>query len=151
MRSPSTVLLAPAHRVVNADLGRIDVDHPPRHRPLEHLPKCLRCFEPIAGRQPHPPLGDLLRGQLSDLPLAEHCGCLAEQVTELLDRHRLDVMLRQIRLDELGEREPPRDARLSPKPLQLPLERLTRVLLTGEPATLHALRAATAGPIPVRP
>ena len=45
--------------------------------------------------------------------VAEHRCRLAEQVTELLDRHRLDVVLRQVGLDKLGEREPPRDPLLS--------------------------------------
>jgi hypothetical protein len=39
------------------------------------------------------------RPQLTDLPVAEH-GCrLAQQATELLDRHRLHVVLVQVGLD----------------------------------------------------
>jgi hypothetical protein len=37
-------------------------------RPVEHLPKRLGCFEAVAGREIHPPGGDLLRGQLAKLP-----------------------------------------------------------------------------------
>ncbi len=83
--------------------------------------------------------------------IAEDGRRLAEQVAELLDRHRLDVVLRQVRLDELGEREPPRDPPLPSKPLELALERVPRVLLGGESAPLHALRVAAARAVPVRP
>src|SRR5436853_443685 len=66
------LLLAPAYRVVDADLGRVDVDHSPRHGPVEHLAERLRCFEAIARREVHPPGGYLLRCQLADAPVAEH-------------------------------------------------------------------------------
>jgi hypothetical protein len=55
-------------------------------------------------------------------------------------------MLGQVRLDDLGECEPPRDPSLPSKPLELALERLTCVPLGGESATLDALGAAPAGP-----
>jgi hypothetical protein len=113
---------------------------------VEDLPQCLGCFEAVAGRERHPPLGDLLRGQLADLPIAEHRRGLAEQVAELLDRHRLHAVLCKVRLHELGEREPPRDPSLPSKPLELTLERVTRVLLRNEAAPLNTLRAAPAGP-----
>ena len=102
-------------RVVSedADLRGIDVDHSPGDRSLQYLPERLGCFEAVARRERHPPLGDLLRGQLSDLAITEHRCRFAEEVAELLDRHRLDVVLRQVGLDKLGEREPPRDPLLS--------------------------------------
>jgi len=145
------LLLPPPYGVVDADLGRVDVDHPPCDRAVEHLPERLGCLEAIAGRQPHPPRGDLLRGQLADLAVAEDRGCLAEEVAELLDRHRLDVVLRQVGLHELSEREPARDPSFSPNPLELALERVTRVLRRGEPATLDTLGGAPAGPVTVCP
>jgi hypothetical protein len=92
-----------------------------------------------------------LRGQLADAAVAEHRRRFAEQVAELLDRDRLHVMLREVCLDEFGERKPPCDPPLSPNPLQLAFERVTRVLLRGEPATLHALRAAPARAEAIRP
>src|SRR5712691_7154291 len=92
-----------------------------------------------------------MRRQLADLSIAEHRSRLAEQVAELLDRDRLDVVLRQVGLDELGEREPTHDPSLPPKPLELTLECVTRVLLGGEPATLDALGVAAACPVTVRP
>ena len=107
-------------------LAGLTVDHPPRHRPLQNLAKRLGCLEAVAGRQPHPPLGDLLRPQLADLSIAEHRRRLAEQVAELLDRHRLDVVLRQVGLDEFAERGRARDALFSPQPLEFTLERLAR-------------------------
>src|SRR5438552_4298437 len=84
------LLLAPAYRVVDADLGRVDVDHSTRHGPVEHLAERLGCFEAIARREVHPPGGYLLRCQLADAPVAEHRRRLAEQVAKLVDRHRLD-------------------------------------------------------------
>src|SRR5207253_492775 len=86
---------------------------------------------------PHPPFGDLLRGQLADLSIAEYRRRLAQQVAELLDRDRLDVVLGEVGLDELGEREPPCDPPFSPKPLELALERLTSVLLSGPTVALE--------------
>jgi hypothetical protein len=145
------LLLAAPRRVVDADLGRVDVDHSPGHSAVEHLPQRLRCLEAVAGRERHPPLGDLLRGQLPDAAIAEDGDCLAEQVAELLDRHRLHVVLRQVRLDELGEREPARDPPLTSKPLELALERVTRVPLRGKPATLDALGVAPACAEAIRP
>ena len=53
-------------------------------------------------------------------------GCFGEQVAELLDRHRLDVVLFEVGLDELREREPSRDPALSAKPLELAPERIPR-------------------------
>ena len=60
-------------------------------------------------------------------------------------------MLREIGLDEFGERQPACDPSLPPKPLKLALKRVTRVLLRGEPATLDTLGVAAAGPVAVRP
>src|SRR5918994_120674 len=52
-------------------------------------------------------------------------------------------MLREVCLDELGEREPPCDPPLPPKPLQLTLERLTRVLdIAPYPLSHLAVRVA---------
>src|SRR5712691_378357 len=79
--------------------------------------------------------------QLTNPPIAEYGRCLAEQVAELRNRHRLDVVLRQVRLDELGERERARDPTLATHPIELTLERVPRVprvLLAGESAPLNA-------------
>jgi hypothetical protein len=92
-----------------------------------------------------------LRGQLANAALAEHRGRLAQQVAQLLDRHRLDVMLRQVCLDQLVEREPPGDARLPSEPLELALERVTRVGLGGVPAPLNALGVAAASSVAIGP
>ena len=60
-------------------------------------------------------------------------------------------MLREVGLNQLVERESARDARLPSKPLELPLERVTRVGLRGEPASLNTLRPAAASSVAVRP
>src|SRR5207302_4520581 len=75
----------------------------------------------------------------------------AEEVAELVDRHRLYVVLVEVGLHELREREPPCDPALSSKPLELTLERIARVLLGGEPTALDALRVAPAGAVAVGP
>jgi hypothetical protein len=72
---------------------------------VEHLPKCLGRLEAIARGQLHPPGGDLLRRQLPDLAITENGGCPAEEVAELLDRHRLHIVLCEVRLYELRKRE----------------------------------------------
>jgi len=64
---------------------------------------------------------------------------------------QLDVVLGEVGLDELGEREPPCDPPFSPKPLELALERLTSVLLRCEPTPLDALRSTTARAEAIRP
>ena len=71
-----------------------------------------------------------------------NAGCLAEEVAELLDRHRLYIVLCEVRLDELRKSERAGDPPLPPKPLKLALERVTRILLRSKAAALNALRAA---------
>ena len=83
--------------------------------------------------------------------LAERGDRLSEQPAQLLDRHRLDVVLREVHLDQFGEGQRPRHAPLAPQPLQRAFQSHRRVRLGGEPATLHSLRASAAEPIAVRP
>jgi len=70
---------------------------------VEHLPQRLCRLEAVARGERHPPFRDLLRGQLGDATVAEDSERLPEKPAQLLDRHRLHVMLREIRLDELGQ------------------------------------------------
>ena len=60
-------------------------------------------------------------------------------------------MLGEIALHQLRERQRARDAALPAKALELALERLARVLLGGEPASLDSLRASAADAEAVRP
>jgi hypothetical protein len=145
------LLLSASRRVVDADLRGIDVDHSPGDRSLQHLPERLGRLEAVPGRERHPPLGDLLWGQLTDAPVTGHRGRLAQQIAQLLDRHRLDVVLRQVCLDQLVERQSPRDARLPSEPLELALERVTRVGLRGVPAPLNTLGVTAASSVAIRP
>jgi hypothetical protein len=77
-RLERTLLSAPRRRVVYADLRRVVVDHPPDHRPREHLPQRLRRVEAVAGRERDPPRGDLLRPDLADRSLPEDSNRLPE-------------------------------------------------------------------------
>lgn len=47
-RLERALLPAPWKRVVDAELGRVDIDHSPDDRPGEHLPKRLGGVEPVA-------------------------------------------------------------------------------------------------------
>jgi hypothetical protein len=60
-------------------------------------------------------------------------------------------MLDEVGVHELVECQPTGDPLLTSKPLELAFERVTRALLGGKSASLHALRAAPAGPVAVGP
>ncbi len=66
-----TFLSAPPLRVLDPLLGRVDVEHAPHDRAGEHLSKRLACLEPVAGRDRHPPGGDLDRVELVEPVVAE--------------------------------------------------------------------------------
>jgi hypothetical protein len=83
----------------------LPVDQPPDDCPCEHPPERLCCVEAVAGRETDPPGGELFRAQLADGSLSEDRNRFAEQPAQLLDRHLLDVVLRQVHLNELGERQ----------------------------------------------
>jgi hypothetical protein len=82
---------------------------------------------------------------------AEGVHCAGEQEAQLLERYRRDLMLGEVLVDELSEGGPPCHAALAPELLQRSPQRRPRVLLTPEPAALHALRVASARSVPVRP
>src|SRR5207248_10707500 len=93
-------------------------------------------LEAVTARKVHPPFGDLLRGQLADTSLTEDRGRLAEQPAQLLDRHRLHVVLGEVNVDELREGEASGDPLLAADPVELTVERVDRVLLGGEATAL---------------
>jgi hypothetical protein len=138
-------------RVLNAKLGRVDVEQPPADGPRQHLPERLGRFEAMPGRDRHPPRGDRWRPKLTEPVFAERVQRLRQQPAKLLDRLRLALMLGEIDVDELGERRRLHQPLLAPQPLKRPLERLSRRLLRRESAALQPPRAATADPIPIRP
>jgi hypothetical protein len=150
-RLERALLPAPRRRVVDAALGRVDVDHAPTHCSLEHLTQRLGGVEPVARRERDPPGGDLLRSQLADWSLAEHGDRLPEQPTQLLDRHSVDVMLREIRLHQFADRQGARDSPLALQTFQLPLQSLGRVTFRRKSASLYSLRAPTAHSVTERP
>jgi hypothetical protein len=142
---------APRRRVIDTEFRRVDLDHSPDDCPREHLAERLRRVEAVTGRERDPPGGDLLRAKLTYRPVAEGGNRLPEQPAQLLDRHLVDVVLRQVRLHQIGEGQRSREPPLPPQQLELPLQSLRRIPLRGEPATLHALRAAAAHPVAERP
>ena len=70
---------------------------------------------------------------------------------QLLDRLRLRVVLAEVLINQGGERQRAPGAVRPPHPLECPLERLGRVLLRGETATLQPSRIPPASPIPCTP
>ena len=138
-------------RVVDALLGRVDVDHSPGDRAGQHLPQRLGRLETVPGSDRHPPSRDLLRTKVAETSITELCDGFREQPAQLLHRLRLRVVLRQILLDKRCEGEGARRAVRAPQALKRPLERLPRVPLRLEAAPLHPARAAPANPIPVSP
>ncbi len=150
-RVERTLLRPPTLGILDAVLGRIDVDHPPQDRPCKHLPKRLGGLKTVPRRDRHPPRRDLLRPQLAEPKVAERPDGLRKQPAQLLDRLRLPVVLTEILLDELPQRHRPRDAPLTSQPLERALERLPRILLRSEPAVLDPPRPAPADTATVRP
>jgi len=69
--------------VLNAQLGGIDVEHPPEDGAPQHLPQRLRCFEAVSRTDRHPPGGDLMWLQLVEPPLAEGGDRMGEQPAQL--------------------------------------------------------------------
>src|SRR6266536_1667175 len=105
----------------------------------------------MARRDRHPPGRDLLRAKLRKAAAAEDTDRLGEKPAELVDRLRFRVMLGEVLLDELLQRQRAADALLPPAMLERPFECLRRVTLGGEASSLKTSRTWTAGPIPVRP
>jgi hypothetical protein len=93
----------------------------PQTTAREHLPKRLGRVEAVAGREPDPPGGDLLRPEFPDRTLAEDGDGLAQQPSQLLDRYLLDVVLCEVRLYQFVEGQRSRQPPLAPLPLQLTL------------------------------
>jgi hypothetical protein len=138
-------------RVLDPELGRVDIQQPPADRAREHLPERLGRLEAMPSRDRHPPGGDRRRAKLAQASLAEGAHRLCEQPAKLLGRLRLALVLGEIHLDELGQRRRLHQPLLAPSLLEHPLERLSRRLLRGETAALHAPRAAPTHPVAVRP
>jgi hypothetical protein len=143
-------LLPPPLRVLDADGGRVDVDDPPGDGPAEYLPECLRRLEAMAPGHCHPPGRQLVRAETADAAVPK-CGYgLREQPAQLRQRHRVDVVLGQVLLDELGEG----DLRQRVAPMQIvegAVQRLLRLVLCRESTSLQTLRAATVEPVAIRP
>jgi len=101
-------------RVLDPELGRVDVEQSPANRPREHLAERLRCFEPVPGRDRHPPRRDRRRAELGEPPLAEHAHRLRERPAQLLGCLRFALVLGEIDIDELGQRRRLHQALLAP-------------------------------------
>jgi hypothetical protein len=129
----------------------VDVEHSPHDRSGEHLPKRLRRFEAVAGRHRHPPGRDLDRVEFVQVMAAEGSHGAREQEAQLLERHRRDLVLGEVLVDELGEGGPSSHPTLPPELLQRSLECRSRVGLDSEAAALHAPRVASSSSEPVGP
>jgi hypothetical protein len=149
--SNGALFLTPRRRVVDTDLGRVDVDHVPDDGAVKDLTERLRRLESVARRERHPPGRDLLRSQFTDATFTEHGRSLSEQPAQLVDRHLLHVVLGEIGLDQLRQRQRARDPALPADTLKLAFERLARIRLRHEPASLNSARPATADAEAVRP
>jgi hypothetical protein len=65
------LLPAPRRWVVDAELGRVDVDHSPDDRPRKDLAERLRRIEAVARRERDPLGRELLRPEFCDRPFSE--------------------------------------------------------------------------------
>jgi hypothetical protein len=92
-----------------------------------------------------------VRRQLVETPLAERDDRVCQQPAELLERHRRGIVLGEVLLDELGEREHPPGSLWAAMLLECPFERRPCIPLTCEAATLDPPRGAPTGAIAVRP
>jgi hypothetical protein len=118
-------------RVLDPELGRVDVEQPPADRAGEHLAERLRRFKAMPGWDRHPPGCDRRRVELAKPPFAEDAHRLCEQPAKLLGRLRLTLVLGEIHLDELGQGRRLHQALLAPQLLEHQLQRLRRRLLRG--------------------
>jgi hypothetical protein len=108
-------------------------------------------LEAVPGPDRHSPGGDLVRFQFVEPPLAEGGDAVREQPAQLLECDRRGLVLGEILLDELGERQHSPVALPATEPFQCPLERRPRILLAWKAAALDPLRGAPAGAVAVRP
>jgi hypothetical protein len=92
-----------------------------------------------------------LRAKLGKAAAAEATERLGEQPAELVDRLRFRVVLGEVLLDQLVQRQRAADALLPTDTFERPFECLRRVTLGGEASPLQTSRTRTVGPIPVRP
>jgi hypothetical protein len=125
--------------VVDPVLCWVDVDHPPYDSPREHLPQRVRRLEAVTGRDRHPPGRDLLRAKLWQPAGAERLDRFRQQPVQFLDRLRLSVVLSQVLVDKLDERQRAAAASFTAQALERPLEGLARVPLGRETSPLHTL------------
>ena len=92
-----------------------------------------------------------MRTKLREAVAAEGTDRLGEQPAELVDRLRFGVVLGEVLLDELLQRQRAADAFLSTEMFERPFECFRRVTLGGEASPLQPSRTRTVGPVPVRP
>src|SRR5215207_3948182 len=92
-------------RIVDTGPGRIRVEDPPSNSPAQDLAQRLGRLEAMPLRQRRPPRADLVRSQLDDAPVAERARRLRQQPAQLRDRARCRLMLREVFLDELAQRD----------------------------------------------
>src|SRR5207253_6090369 len=88
---------------------------------------------------------------VDDAALAERGRRLRKKPAQLRDRARLRLMLREVLLGQLAQRDPRKPPVTPLQPLERDLQRLQRLALSREPAHLWPRRAATIDAIAIRP
>src|SRR5712691_8468773 len=101
--------------------------------------------------QRRPPSADLIWSQVDDAAIAESTRRFRQEPAQLRDRARLRLMLREILLGELAQRDLPEPPIAAMQPLERDLQRLHRLALSREAAHLGSCRATTVDAIAVRP
>jgi len=108
-------------------------------------------FEPVSGRDCHPPGRDLVRAEFVESPVTEDSDRSCQQPAQFLERYWGRLVMGEVLLDEFGKRERLRDPVLLSQLLERSLKGGARIALVSEAATLHPARIASTGPVAIRP
>ena len=92
-----------------------------------------------------------MRAKLGKAAAAKDTDRLGEQPAELVDRLRLRLVLGEVLLDELLQRQRAADTLLPAELFERPFKRFPRITLRGEASPLQPSRTRAVGPVPIRP
>src|SRR5262245_9510870 len=94
-------------------------------------------------RKRRPPRANLVRSHVDDAAVAERSRRLGKKPAQLRDRARCRLVLGEVLLDQLAQRDLRDPPVTTVKPLERDLQRLQRLALTREPSHLRPCRATT--------